>query len=173
MGLISHTGYRFVRELDGSFTWANQEDLQLDPTPSTSCRVCDKAVSDGIRFEHNSLRINNVELHKGDFIVTQPMTTAPWFAPGVSDMTQHRSTTPGQIFQIMSVLRSEQHGRDYLVGVTLRPLERVDALRTQRLVSAAHSSCPGRPKRDEVSHLSGSRPTSIHAYFAATLMPDG
>lgn len=165
-------GNRFIRELDGSFTWANPEDIQLDPASPTTCRVCDKAATSAIKYGSGALCINSIDLHKGDFIVTQPMATVPWFDPGVLDAT-HRGTTPGQIFQVISALRSEQYGREYLVGVILCPLERVDTLRTQRLVSANHSHCPGRPKHDEVSYCDSPLSIPILLSLIATLVPYG
>lgn len=144
-------GRRFIRELDDSFTWASHADLQLDPSEPAKCSVCEKPTAGRIWFENNTLSIDGVALHRGDFVVTQPMNTSPWFAPGTYDVLQNRNSTPGQVFQVLSVLRSEEHGRDYLVAVALQPLERVNTLQAQGLVGPDHSSCPGRAEQDEVS----------------------
>ncbi|CCO34694.1 DNA (cytosine-5-)-methyltransferase [Rhizoctonia solani AG-1 IB] len=91
---------RFIRTLDSSFTWAASGDVQLDR--STECGACDLAKDRQTRFDisDGTLRIQGLDVHRGDFLVTQPIPTSPWF-PNSSIPLDNRRAYPGQIFQVV------------------------------------------------------------------------
>ncbi|KAF8674221.1 Cytosine specific DNA methyltransferase replication foci domain [Rhizoctonia solani] len=139
---------RFIRTLDSSFTWAKPDDIQLDP--STQCGTCDLAKDRQTRFDSSSgtLTLQGLDIHRGDFIVTQPIPTSPWF-PNSSIPLDNRRAYPGQIFQVIRAIRSDGHGRDCIVGLVLQPFERVSELRRHGFLDEDHDACPGRPANDE------------------------
>ncbi|CEL55663.1 DNA (cytosine-5-)-methyltransferase [Rhizoctonia solani AG-1 IB] len=139
---------RFIRTLDSSFTWAASGDVQLDR--STECGACDLAKDRQTRFDisDGTLRIQGLDVHRGDFLVTQPIPTSPWF-PNSSIPLDNRRAYPGQIFQVVRAVRSDGHGRDCIVGLVLQPFERVRELRRHGFMDAQNNACPGRPVNDE------------------------
>ncbi|KAG8714584.1 uroporphyrin-III C-methyltransferase, partial [Ceratobasidium sp. 423] len=139
---------RFIRTLDNSFTWASPEDIQLDR--SNRCKVCDSARDKQTRFNNstNTITLQGLEIHRGDFLVTQPMSSSPWF-PGVAIPRDDRNSYPGQIFQVVVAVRSDDPVRDTIVGLVLQPFERVYELQRRNFVPAEHDACPGRPAYDE------------------------
>ncbi|CAE6445450.1 unnamed protein product [Rhizoctonia solani] len=139
---------RFIRTLDNSFTWACAGDIRLDRTDR--CKVCDSARDKQIRFDNstNTLTLQGLEIHRGDFLVTQPMSNSPWF-PGVAIPRDNRNSYPGQIFQVVAAVRSDGHGRDIIVGLVLQPFERVHELQRRSFVPAEYDACLGRPTHDE------------------------
>ncbi|CAE6457888.1 unnamed protein product [Rhizoctonia solani] len=139
---------RFVRTLDNSFTWAEASDVQLDQ--STRCKVCDLAQAKRTKFNNstNTLTLQGLDLHRGDFLVTQPMSSSPWFA-GVSIPHKYRNTYPAQIFQVVAAVRSDDPARSTLVGLVLQPYERVQELRRHGHLPEEYDACPGRTANDE------------------------
>ncbi|KDN48698.1 hypothetical protein RSAG8_02685, partial [Rhizoctonia solani AG-8 WAC10335] len=143
---------RFVRTLDNSFTWADASDVQLDQ--STRCKVCDSAQAKRTKFNNstNTLTLQGLEIHRGDFLVTQPMPSSPWF-PGIAIPQKNRNAYPGQIFQVVAAIRSEDPARSTLVGLVLQPFERAQELRRHGHLPEEHDASPGRATNDESSRV--------------------
>ncbi|CAE6460712.1 unnamed protein product [Rhizoctonia solani] len=139
---------RFIRTLDNSYTWASASDIELDR--SAKCNVCESAEGKRTKFDNasNTVTLQGLDVHRGDFLITQPIATSPWL-PDVSIPAHGRNAYPGQIFQVVVAARSDGHGRDCLVGLVMQPFERVRELQRHNLVPAEHDTCPGRPTEDE------------------------
>ncbi|CAE6423573.1 unnamed protein product [Rhizoctonia solani] len=139
---------RFVRTLDNSFTWADASDVQLDE--STRCKVCDSAQTKRTKFNNstNTLTLQGLDIHRGDFLVTQPMPSSPWF-PGISIPHKNRNTYPGQVFQVVAAVRSDDAARSTLVGLILQPFERVQEIRRHGHLPEDYDTCLGRATNDE------------------------
>ncbi|KAF8604128.1 hypothetical protein BDV93DRAFT_108399 [Ceratobasidium sp. AG-I] len=144
-----HYYFRFIREFDASFTRARPSDFQLQPPPSTSCHVCDALDNEKVWYENKTLRIGGEHLHKGDYIVINPLDRVPWFPSSFRNSPEARNTPPGQIFRVIAPTRTEKHGRNELAGLLLGSLERVETLRKRGVVGEQYSSCEGRPIHDE------------------------
>lgn len=103
-------------------------------------------------------------LHKGDYIVINPLDRVPWFPSNFRNSIEAKNTPPGQILRVIALTRTESHGRHELSGLLLQSLERVELLKKRGIVSEEYSSCEGRPTHDEVCFPSNTGSLTDHTF---------
>ncbi|QRV90058.1 DNA (cytosine-5-)-methyltransferase [Ceratobasidium sp. AG-Ba] len=136
---------RFIRDHhSGAFVRLRPSDYELGEN-STSCPVCDAAEMKELHYVDGELRLDGVNLHRGDFFVINPLRRTPW----LKSEKDRRDPGPGQVVQITSVYFRNNRGRMEFDCVHVQGFERVEVLRKRKLVDETYLPCDGRPMQDE------------------------